>query len=347
MSMSREGGPSIVVLGGGTGNHAVLSGLRQRSEQYPVDITALVSVADNGGSSGILRDEMGILPPGDLLKCLTALSNHPEDLRDFFNYRPVAGPAAGHPLGNLMLGAGQEKTGRMTDAVRIASRILNISGTVLPISEDSYNLELEASTGQLISGESTLDTGIIFDKQRPEIRLTPKAEITDESAKAIENADLLVIAPGSLYGSLGAILTVDGVAEVIRDARAPLAYVCNLVGEQGQTDGFDVNDYVAEIERFLRRQRPVDYVLYSTHTPNAELQKRYEAEGRSLVPFDVNRIAEASFDGIGANFTSEASFFRHDSSRIAGVLINMVLDPLFQANHVQRGRRAMVTQEVL
>ena len=313
--------PRIVTIGGGTGQFAMLSSFMRFYESDPVDLTAVVSIADDGGSSGILRDERGVLPPGDILKCLLALSQLDDEAIEAFQFRSQYDKAK-HTPGNLLLSNTQEKLGGdMTKAAAVVGRILRCAGTVLPVSNDLTTLRLTMPNGRVIDGESTLDLGVKFNGLRPNVSLVPPATITDASREAIDQADLVVVSPGSLYGSLAAVLVVNGVSEAIEQSRAKLAVVCNLVHEDGQTTNYSVSTYADEIRRFLGYYP--DHVLYSTSPiTNAQLQKAYAREGRTPVPYDKDTLANAPYDAIGGNFTSEGSLVRH-SSRVARALIEL------------------------
>lgn len=313
--------PKIVVIGGGTGSFELLSGLKE----YTPNLTALVCMADDGGSTGMLRDEYGVLPPGDVRKALVALARTPQ-LRNLFDYRFNDGGLAGHSFGNLFLATVEKMSDNFAHAVQLASRLLNIQGQVLPITLDKVTLVLEDGD-RVIRGESELDKGVVFAHSRPTVRLEPAARITPEAKTAILDADMVVIAPGSLYGSLAATLVVDGVAEALAQSRARKVFVCNLVSEYGQTDGFAVHDYAAEIERFLDNKVRLDYVLYNTHEPAPELLKRYKEEDRTWVPFDQAVLAGQHYTAIGANLVADGdgqrTLIRHDPDKTAAKLLRI------------------------
>ena len=185
--------PKIVVIGGGTGSFTLLSALKQHN----VDLTALVNMADNGGSSGLLRDELGVLPPGDVRQCLVALSTAPEELRELFNYRFPEGTFGGHSFGNLFISAVESMTSDFNDAIRIAGDVLRIQGRVLPMTLKDCNLVLEVGNKKIV-GEYKIAYSDFDLQEKPKLSLTPKATITTESKQAIIDADLVVIAPGNL-----------------------------------------------------------------------------------------------------------------------------------------------------
>lgn len=315
--------PKIVVIGGGTGSFELLSGLKK----YTPNLTALVSMADDGGSTGVLRDEYGVLPPGDIRKCLVALSRTPE-LRNLFDYRFSDGGLAGHSFGNLFLSTVEKMAGDFARAVELAGKLLNITGRVLPITLDNVTLVIEEANGRITRGQSQLnDKTFAFEVQRPTVRLEPEAHITPEAKQAILDADMIVIAPGSLYSSLAAALVVDGVAEAMAQSRAHKVFVCNLVSEHGQTDGFGVHDYAAEIERFLGNKVQLDIVLYNTHEPAPALLKRYKEEDRTWVPFDETLLSKQHYIAIGGDFVADGNgqrtLIRHNPDKIAAKILQL------------------------
>lgn len=322
--------PKIVVIGGGTGSFTLLSGLKK----YTSNITALVNMSDDGGSTGVLRDELGVLPPGDVRQCLVALSDS-EKLRDLFTYRFEEGSLKGHSFGNLLLAALEKMTGDFVEGVELASEILNITGKVEPVTLDKVSLCTD--DGQSIL-KSEFEIGhATFASQRPKIWLEPKPEVNPAAIKAVQEADLIVVAPGNLYGSLAPALIVPGLGEAIAAARAPKAYVCNLVTKPGQTDGFSVKDFADEIERFIG-QDCLDYVLFNTAEPSTELLQNYAIAGELPVNGSSESLQSASFNAIGTDLLAEdiwvgggeadaiahkRSYIRHDSDKIAKELVNI------------------------
>lgn len=316
--------PKIVVIGGGTGTFELLSGLKK----YTPNLTALVSMADDGGSTGLLRDEYGVLPPGDVRKALVALARAPE-MRQLFNYRYEDGSFAGHSFGNLFLSTVEKMTDNFIDAVALASKVLNITGRVLPVTLDNITLIIEEQDGRIIRGEHKLDGKLMFASPRPAVRLEPTARLTPEGRAAILEADTVVIAPGSLYGSLAAVLVVDGVAEALEQTAAKKIYICNLVTEHGQTDGFKVHDFAGEIERFLGGKPLLNYVLYNSRKPSPKLLGHYyEQEQRTWVEHDADELARQYYVAIGGDFLSEASMrdaslIRHHAGKIAQAILRL------------------------
>ncbi len=289
---AQASGAKIVVIGGGTGSFVLLSGLKH----YAHSITALVSMADDGGSTGKLRDEYGALPAGDVRQCLVALSKSPK-VRDLFNYRFDGGGLEGHNFGNIFLTALEKMTGSFSEGVELASEILQVNGKVEPITLDPVTLVIKDGK-KTIRHEHTIDD-LVFSEQRPEIWLEPEPKINPAATKAIETADLIIIAPGSLYTSLGAALSVPKVGKALKKSKAKKIYVCNLVNKPGQTDDFSVSDYADEIER-MAGEKFLDYVIYNVHQPGKKLLEKYAAEGELPVVIESSVLKKAHYKARGA-----------------------------------------------
>lgn len=297
-------GAKIVVIGGGTGSFTILSGLKN----YARDLTAMVTMADDGGSTGRLRDEYGSLPPGDVRQCLVALSSSPR-VRDLFNYRFDQGSLGGHVFGNLFLAALQNMTGSFASAIDLAEQVLRVDGHVLPITLDNVELIVK-DDGKVIRGESRVSYGQIKSRT-PQIIVRKKSGLgkvkLNPSAKdAIMNADIVVIAPGNLYGSLGPALATPELAETIIKSPAKTIYVTNLINKPGQTDDYTVSDYANEIER-IAGQPILDYVIYNVKQPSQRLLERYAHEGELPVIYDLDKLRQAHYKTIGAKLLASGS----------------------------------------
>lgn len=323
----------IAVIGGGTGSFTLLRSLKRHTTQ----LAALVNMADDGGSTGMLRDELGVLPPGDVRQCLVALSGTPE-LRDLFNYRFEDGSLKGHAFGNLFLTALEKMSGSFVDGVELASRLLDITGTVEPITTENVTLMMkDITTGEIVRGEGSIGDAQ-FAHQRPELWLEPAANATSRALRAIETADMVVIAPGNLYGSLAPALLVAGVGDALRSTGAKVVYVSNLMTKQGQTDNFSVSDFATEIER-MAGGPCLDAVVYNTAAPDEALIEKYAGEGERPVRADEQQLEEAPYVAVGADVLARAlwqntnkkadplaatrSLIRHDSAKIARVLLEL------------------------
>lgn len=323
----------VVVIGGGTGSFVVLSGLKR----YFRKITALVSMADDGGSTGQLRDELGALPPGDVRQCLVALSDSPR-VRDLFNYRFEDGSLKGHAFGNLFLTALEKMTGSFAEAVEEASRVLAITGRVEPISLDPIHMTIETAKGKVIKGQFEGAHCDFEGAAKPQVHLEGSPRLNPAAKKAIEEADLIVIAPGSLYTSIAPALIVDGVSEALSRATAKKMYVCNLVTKPGQTDGFSVADYVSEIERFAGIS--LDYVIYNDSPPSPKLLEKYAHDHEYPVKVTQAEFVKAGYTAVGANLVARhvwtgaskadpiaevRSYIRHDADVLARTLLQLYL----------------------
>jgi uncharacterized cofD-like protein len=327
-------GVRIVVIGGGTGSFTLLNALKH----YIHTITALVNMADDGGSTGRLRDELGVLPPGDIRQCLVALSRSSDTMRELFNYRFPEGTFAGHSFGNLFLAAVESMTDNFGEAVELASDVLNISGHVVPMTMDKVTLVIEHADKTIVRGESVVDEADFGSQTRPVVRLEPKASLSPTAKQAILDADIIVLAPGDLYSSLGPALAVDGVAEALSMSAAKKVYVCNLVTKPGQTDGFQVHDFAAEIERLMGGGNQLDYVLYNKVRPDEALLQKYAHDNEYWVDYDDVQLADAPYEAIGGDFVSRRtfgptstadplaasrSFIRHDGDKVSRAIMKI------------------------
>jgi uncharacterized cofD-like protein len=330
-------GPKIVVIGGGTGTFTVLSALKF----YANDITAILSMADDGGSTGVLRDELGALPPGDIRQSLVALSSASDELRDLFNYRFPKGAFAGHAFGNLFITALEQMSGSITGAVKVASEVLSIQGKVIPVTTDNVRLMLKTPDGRLIKGEDRIGEGPINDPlfikgKSHHLFLEPKAKLLPEAAHAIAVADIVVIAPGKLYSSVVPNLLVHGMPEALQTTKAKIVYVCNLMTRPNQTAGFNVTDFAGEIERYAGA--PIlDYVIFNTQRPTKNLLDRYALEGeREPVEYDRAVLATQHYIAVGEPLLSKRpakrnpnekflsrTLIRHDSDRLARLIMRI------------------------
>jgi len=268
----------ICTIGGGTGNFVVLSGLKK----YDIDLSAIVAMADNGGSSGILRDELGVLPAGDVRQCIVALSNSSKVMRDLMNYRYENGGLQGHSFGNLFLSSLEKVTGSFEKAIDELGLILNIKGKVIPVTTTKTHLEMVLSSGEVLKGEEEIYLSDRIDLGYQKIYLTPYPEVNPRAVEEIMNADVVVFGPGGLYTSLISSLLVDGVVKALNETKATKVFVVNLMNRKGQTSQFTTSDYLNEIERYTGRG-VFDVVLVNNEIPDSERMKRYESEGDLVI----------------------------------------------------------------
>lgn len=334
--------PLVVTIGGGTGQYTILSGLKE----HPIDIAAIVSMADDSGSTGVLRDELGVLPPGDVRQCLAALSKETPTMRALFSYRFSAGPVKGHAFGNLFLSALEKITGSFAAAVAEACRIFAVYGEVIPVTEGNMRLLVELADGTLVAGEHYLDGD---EKVRSagvkKISLQNPVEAHPRAVECIKAADLIVIGPGDLYGSVLPPLLVPDIARAIRDTKAPIMYVTNLTNKKGQTEGFNAHDYAHAIHEYLG-SHCIDVLLCNTTPPAPHLLERYEQqEGKNMVVDCTVRSESEPYRIIARDLISgdsqmihphdeighSRSYIRHDPIKLAAAVIEV----LSEQTHVQ------------
>ncbi len=322
--MTQSALKKIVVIGGGTGNFVVLSGMKK----YPVDLTAIVSMADDGGSTGVLRDELGVLPPGDVRQCLVALSNSSRLMRSLMNYRFENGGLGGHSFGNLLLSALEKVTGSFEKAVEETGKILYIQGKVIPVTTHQTRLKMVLNNSRVLEGEKEIYLSQEIDRGYKDLYLEPFPKVNPKVVEEIHNADLLVIGPGGLYTSLIPNLLVEGVREAICSSGAKKAFVVNLMNRTGQTTSFKTGGYLREVVRFLGKDL-FDYILINSQKPPKELIDVYANEG-DLVENDLygERVVFADMLGdLPAESKGDLmrrSFIRHDSKKLAQELMKIV-----------------------
>jgi uncharacterized cofD-like protein len=313
MGISKR--PKIVVIGGGTGSYNVLRGLKA----FDVDLTAVVSMMDSGGSTGRLRDEFGFLPPGDLRRCLVALSTDDGLLRTLFEYRFNKGQGLnGHSFGNLFLTVLRDLTGSDAAAIREAAKILHVQGQVLPVTLTNCQLGAILENGQVVVGE----TNISVPKHDHHLRIkklfiVPRASIFKEAEKAILEADKVVIGPGDLYSSILPNIIVRGVKPALARSKAKKVYVCNIMTKKGETTGYAAGDFVRELERYLGRGI-ISTVVSNDRRPPAALLRRYAAEGSEFV-----EACGKDKRCLRADLLGGRDLARHDPEKLAKVLMGL------------------------
>lgn len=310
---------NVVVIGGGTGTFTVLSGLKN----YPLHLSAIVTMADDGGSTGVLRDELGVLPPGDVRRSLVALSDSSKLLRDLFNYRFENQSLRGHSFGNLFLTALEKVSGKFATAVQEAERILKIRGRVIPVTLDNVRLIARLKDGTVITGETNIDIPKHASRAPIEkVWLTPQAKVNPAAAQAIREADLIVIGPGDLYTSLIPNLLVRGMPEAIRKSRAKKLYVANLVNKFGETHGFRAEDFVRTMEQYLGKDI-FDIVVFNRARPSPRVIARYRKEKAEFVA-PPERVRKSDPQYVVADLIGRGKLFRHDPDRLAELIFGIV-----------------------
>jgi len=318
----------VVTIGGGTGTFTVLSGLKK----YPLELTAIVTMSDDGGSSGVLRDEYGVLPPGDVRQSLVALSEAAPVMRKLFNHRYQDGGLSGHNFGNLFISTLEQITGSLEKALEVVSKVLNIRGQVVPVTFSKVKLLVELNNGKIIHGEDALRGYQLVSRFGiKRIHLTPKAEANPKALQAIKEADIIIVGPGHLYGSLIPNFLVKGISQAFAKSKAKKIYVANLMNRHGHTDEFSVGDYVETLERVIGKKHVFDAVVFNTKKPSPKLLKRYADEGEPV----SNEHGKNGYKLIGANLLSEGkvkvkkgdplawqrALIRHDPDKLAKAIL--------------------------
>jgi uncharacterized cofD-like protein len=312
-------GLRIAVVGGGTGLSTVLRGLKS----YTTNLSAIVTVTDDGGSSGRLRQELGVLPPGDIRNCLVALADSESMMTDLFQYRFHDGNGlSGHSFGNLFIAAMCGIAGNFDQAIKESSRVLAIKGRVLPATLANVALEAELEDGSIVRGESTISRSTARIKN---VRLVPpECEGLPEAIEAIESADAIILGPGSLYTSVMPNLLVNGIAEAIVRSRGVKVYICNIMTQPGETDGMSASEHVRALVN-ATRLRLMDYALVNVEQPH-RLLRVYEKTHAFAVAPDFDAIASLGVTPVPGKFLSETEFLRHDPERVGGAIIKLIND---------------------
>lgn len=310
--------PKIVVVGGGTGLSVMLRGLKEK----PLDITAIVTVADDGGSSGILRNELQIPPPGDIRNVIMALADAEPLLTEVLQYRFSSGTGlAGHSLGNLMLAAMTDIAGDFVTGVRELSKVLAVRGRVLPAAGRAIVLKAEMTDGTIVVGESLIPKA---GKKIKRVFVEPdNVEPLPEAIEAIEQADAILIGPGSLYTSIIPNLLVPRLAQAIVDSTAVKLFVCNVMTQPGETDGYSVSDHLRAVQDHIGHSL-FDYVLVNDGEIPPDVAERYAEMGSSPVGLDFDEVTRMGYEVISDRLVLYRTFLRHDAERLSHHIYKLV-----------------------
>lgn len=315
-------------MGGGTGLSTLLSGLKeyvaprpQKAAGWPIgDLAAVVTVTDDGGSSGRLRREYSILPPGDIRNCMAALSTDERLLARLFQYRfPMGRGLRGHSFGNLFLTAMSHVTGDFSEAVRLSGQVLAIRGRIFPSTNHNVSLEATLEDGTVVAGETRI-TG--SKKKIRRVRLVPrKVRPLPEVLEAIARADLILLGPGSLYTSIIPNLLVSGVAEAIDSSPAVCVYIANLMTQPGETQGYTLADHIGAIEAHTRR-RLIDWVVVNHQPVSAEVAQRYRADGAEPIQANLAELQSMGLRCVLDDLLEQHGVVRHNRERLARLLLD-------------------------
>ncbi|MEN9557753.1 MAG: hypothetical protein RL141_122 [Candidatus Parcubacteria bacterium] len=318
----------IVMIGGGTGTGILLAGFKG----YPVAPSVIVSSADDGGSSGVLRRTLSVFPPGDVRQCLAGLSDASPALQALFQYRFESGPFKGHPVGNLLLAALEQQHGSVEAAIRCASELLQIRGEVIPVTRFPTVLSATYEGGKTVTGEHQIDEPPRRGTRRIiSLRLTPSAPANPRALKALRSANVIILGPGDLYTSALPSLLAKGVTRAIDASRARVVLVTNIMTKYGQTDGFQASDFVRVVNQYLG-VRKVELAVINTKRPSTRLLGLYKNEKALFVNPDVQEIVRMGARVIAGSVLSDVAFrkakgdvlqrslVRHDAKKVAALI---------------------------
>ena len=336
-TMGTKRKKQVVTIGGGTGQYTLLKGLKDKD----FDIKAIVSMADDGGTTGVLRDELGVLPPTDLRKCIIALSDAEKELRDLFAFRFYNKNLKGHTLGNLFISAAEKVFKDFDKALESIKRLFNLKGDVLPVSYGNMQLVLQLKDGRKLYGESVLDSNKDLRKVGLEkISLKKQVALNKKARQAILDADYIIVGPGDLYGSILPNFLVRGMKSAIQKSKAKKIFVCNLTNKKGQTEGFDVLDYLEKIKEYAGVE--FGYVLANSEPIPQELETKYKRkEGKGAIVKCFKAKLKEKFPSTelvfapllsnerikkerGDNLSTQRSFIRHDSKKLANAIEKII-----------------------
>jgi uncharacterized cofD-like protein len=322
----EQKGPKVVVIGGGTGQSIFLRGLKL----FTQNITAIVTVADDGGGSGVLREDLGMLPPGDIRNCLLALANIEPTMQEIMQYRFTEGNLKGQSFGNLFLAAMNGIYGNFETAVYKMSEIFAITGRVLPVTLQNVDLIARLNNGNVIKGESAIP--VQSKKQHSpidKVYLDPK-DVTplDEVINVIHDADIIVIGPGSLYTSIMPNLLVKGVVEAIKSTNAPKVYISNIMTQPGETDNYNVYNHIEAINKHVG-ENIIDIIISNNEILSEDILKNYRQDGARQVLLDAGQMEKLYDMGIMTIETSlvevKKNYVRHDAQQISKIVIDLAL----------------------
>ncbi|MDO5301825.1 MAG: uridine diphosphate-N-acetylglucosamine-binding protein YvcK [Tissierellia bacterium] len=317
---------SVVVIGGGTGISSVLRGLKTKTEH----ISAIVTMADDGGHSGSLRRDRGILPPGDVRNCLIALANTEPAMEELLQYRYGGGPLEGQNLGNLLIAALNDLTGDFEEALRQLSKVLKVTGEVLPVTVENVNLMGSFDDGTRVFGESAIARyGKRHGREIRKVAMVPSgARASHWAVEAIERGDAIVIGPGSLYTSLIPNLLFPEVLEAIMNSKAPVLYIANMMSQGGETQGMGLSQHIAALERHGLRGRIHSVLWNSSPIPEALLKRYLMEENAFPIPLkdgDLTFLKQRGIQLVEGDYLEDSGqFIRHSGEKLALEIENIL-----------------------
>ena len=322
MMIKENNETKVVVIGGGTGLSTMLRGLKQ----YTSHITAIVTVGDDGGGSGKLREDLGMLPPGDIRNCILALADTDPLMEDLLQYRFTEGSLKGQCFGNLFLAAMAGISENFEDAVQKMSSVLAVKGKVLPVTLDDMKLVAELENGEIIEGESKIPSEVIVRNTRiKKIAIKPiDAKPLEEAIKAINNADVIIMGPGSLYTSIIPNLLVKGIPEAICKSPAKKVYISNVMTQPGETDGFKVSNHLKVLMDYGVAEN-IDYVIANNGIIPPDIKEKYAKENAELVVLDYENISNLNVNVIEADLIKITKrYVKHNAEKLAELIMKNI-----------------------
>ena len=322
MMIKENNETKVVVIGGGTGLSTMLRGLKQ----YTSHITAIVTVGDDGGGSGKLREDLGMLPPGDIRNCILALADTEPLMEDLLQYRFTEGSLKGQCFGNLFLAAMAGISENFEDAVQKMSSVLAVKGKVLPVTLDDMKLVAELENGEIIEGESKIPSEVIVRNTRiKKIAIKPiDAKPLEEAIKAINNADVIIMGPGSLYTSIIPNLLVKGIPEAICKSPAKKVYISNVMTQPGETDGFKVSNHLKVLMDYGVAEN-IDYVIANNGIIPPDIKEKYAKENAELVVLDYENISNLNVNVIEADLIKiTKKYVKHNAEKLAELIMKNI-----------------------
>ncbi|MCX7721000.1 MAG: YvcK family protein [Dictyoglomus thermophilum] len=312
---------TLTVIGGGTGLSTILRGLKR----YKLNLNAIVTVSDDGGSSGKLSEDLGVLPPGDIRNCLVALADEESLMAKLFQYRFTNGDLKGHSFGNLFLVAMAAILGDFLLGIKETSKVLAIRGRVLPSTLNRVKLKAYFEDGTVILGETSISS---YGRSRiKRIELLPvdldvKISATLEAINAIEKSDLIIIGPGSLYTSIIPNLLLKEIQEVLKEVsdKKNILYICNVMTQPGETLGYKASDHLRAIIEHLGFN-PINYILVNTKKPSEEVLRKYRERGADFVEPDFENLENFNINILSGDFINDSDLIRHDSFKVADFVV--------------------------
>lgn len=310
----------IVILGGGTGTSAILKGLKY----FPIEITAIITVSDNGRSTGRLREEFSMPAIGDIRKVISNLSTLPDEIKEVMEHKMnTYSDLNGHKVGNLLLTGFYQQTGSLKKSIEFMSKLMQVQHTVLPLSEDCLTLMAETIDGEIIEGEEEIT---LAKKHYKKLFYKNEPTIFPETIDAIKNADLIIISMGSLYTSVMPHLICKEIVETINNSNAKCMYVCNAMTQPGETDNFGVSDHVHELERYLGKNTINSVIVSNTIIPQNILDKYSREEEKDLVKIDYDNIKKGDYELLEDDLlTIQKGSIRHDSLKLSSIIFSYLM----------------------